>query len=107
MVVEKQKLDNKVKEMKDRLQVRRTCSSSDLDFDPRFFTFLDSKNLQINPQIADQNIKNVEDLQDEYDFKMNTLKNRGGEGLVKATFHICGIFPFYFHPITSNVRLVF
>uniref|UniRef100_A0A7N6B8E7 Signal transducer and activator of transcription n=1 Tax=Anabas testudineus TaxID=64144 RepID=A0A7N6B8E7_ANATE len=27
-------------------------------------------------QLVDQNIKNVEDLQDEYDFKMNTLKNR-------------------------------
>ncbi|XP_022602231.1 signal transducer and activator of transcription 1-alpha/beta isoform X1 [Seriola dumerili] len=49
MVVEKQKLDNKVKEMKDRLQ------------------------------IVDQNIKNVEDLQDEYDFKINTLKNRENE----------------------------
>ncbi|XP_078100247.1 signal transducer and activator of transcription 1a isoform X2 [Sander vitreus] len=46
MVVEKQKLDNKVKEIKDRVQV------------------------------ADQNIKNLEDLQDEYDFKVNTLKNR-------------------------------
>uniref|UniRef100_A0A7N6B2E4 Signal transducer and activator of transcription n=1 Tax=Anabas testudineus TaxID=64144 RepID=A0A7N6B2E4_ANATE len=45
--MEKQKLDNKVKEMKDRL--------------------------------VDQNIKNVEDLQDEYDFKMNTLKNRENE----------------------------
>uniref|UniRef100_A0A665VVS1 Signal transducer and activator of transcription n=1 Tax=Echeneis naucrates TaxID=173247 RepID=A0A665VVS1_ECHNA len=53
MVVEKQKLDNKVKEMKDRLQVQ--------------------------DQIVDQNIKNVEDLQDEYDFKINTLKNRGQE----------------------------
>uniref|UniRef100_A0A3Q0SCL3 Signal transducer and activator of transcription n=1 Tax=Amphilophus citrinellus TaxID=61819 RepID=A0A3Q0SCL3_AMPCI len=49
MVVEKQKLDNKVKEIKDRAQV------------------------------VDQNIKNVEDLQDEYDFKINTLKNRGEE----------------------------
>uniref|UniRef100_A0A8C4GH99 Signal transducer and activator of transcription n=1 Tax=Dicentrarchus labrax TaxID=13489 RepID=A0A8C4GH99_DICLA len=49
MVVEKQKLDNKVKEMKDRVQV------------------------------ADQNIKNLEDLQDEYDFKGNTLKNRENE----------------------------
>uniref|UniRef100_A0A7N6BLU8 Signal transducer and activator of transcription n=1 Tax=Anabas testudineus TaxID=64144 RepID=A0A7N6BLU8_ANATE len=49
MVVEKQKLDNKVKEMKDRAQ------------------------------LVDQNIKNVEDLQDEYDFKMNTLKNRENE----------------------------
>ncbi|XP_054479486.1 signal transducer and activator of transcription 1a [Anoplopoma fimbria] len=49
MVVEKQKLDNKVKEMKDRVQV------------------------------ADQNIKNLEDLQDEYDFKVNTLKNRENE----------------------------
>ncbi|KAI3366155.1 hypothetical protein L3Q82_009976, partial [Scortum barcoo] len=47
MVVEKQKLDNKVKEMKDRM--------------------------------VDQNIKNLEDLQDEYDFKMNTLKNRENE----------------------------
>uniref|UniRef100_A0A665VWG6 Signal transducer and activator of transcription n=1 Tax=Echeneis naucrates TaxID=173247 RepID=A0A665VWG6_ECHNA len=53
MVVEKQKLDNKVKEMKDRLQVQ--------------------------DQIVDQNIKNVEDLQDEYDFKINTLKNRENE----------------------------
>ncbi|XP_070786652.1 signal transducer and activator of transcription 1a isoform X3 [Enoplosus armatus] len=49
MVVEKQKLDNKVKEMKDRVQM------------------------------ADQNIKNLEDLQDEYDFKINTLKNRENE----------------------------
>ncbi|XP_027147461.1 signal transducer and activator of transcription 1a isoform X5 [Larimichthys crocea] len=49
MVVEKQKLDLKVKEMKDRVQV------------------------------ADQNIKNLEDLQDEYDFKVNTLKNRENE----------------------------
>uniref|UniRef100_A0A8C9ZIC1 Signal transducer and activator of transcription n=1 Tax=Sander lucioperca TaxID=283035 RepID=A0A8C9ZIC1_SANLU len=49
MVVEKQKLDNKVKEIKDRVQV------------------------------ADQNIKNLEDLQDEYDFKVNTLKNRENE----------------------------
>uniref|UniRef100_A0AAX7TAE4 Signal transducer and activator of transcription n=1 Tax=Astatotilapia calliptera TaxID=8154 RepID=A0AAX7TAE4_ASTCA len=30
-------------------------------------------------QVVDQNIKNVEDLQDEYDFKVNTLKNRGEE----------------------------
>ncbi|KAL7369946.1 hypothetical protein ABVT39_013894 [Epinephelus coioides] len=49
MVVEKQKLDNKVKEMKERVQV------------------------------ADQNIKNLEDLQDEYDFKANTLKSRENE----------------------------
>uniref|UniRef100_UPI0037E8F655 signal transducer and activator of transcription 1a isoform X1 n=1 Tax=Semicossyphus pulcher TaxID=241346 RepID=UPI0037E8F655 len=49
MVVEKQKLDNKVKEMKDRVQV------------------------------ADQNIKNLEDLQDDYDFQINTLKNRENE----------------------------
>ncbi|XP_041835046.1 signal transducer and activator of transcription 1a isoform X4 [Melanotaenia boesemani] len=49
MVVEKQKLDNKVKEMKDRVQV------------------------------VDQNIKNVEDLQDEYDFRINSLKNRENE----------------------------
>ncbi|KAM8902534.1 signal transducer and activator of transcription 1a isoform 2-T2 [Spinachia spinachia] len=49
MVVEKQKLDNKVKDMKDRAQV------------------------------ADQNIKNLEELQDEYDFKVNTLKSRGNE----------------------------
>ncbi|CAI5638437.1 unnamed protein product [Oreochromis niloticus] len=49
MVVEKQKLDNKVKEMKHIVQV------------------------------VDQNIKNVEDLQDEYDFKVNTLKNRENE----------------------------
>lgn len=25
----------------------------------------------------DQNLKSLEDLQDEYDFKLNTLKNRG------------------------------
>uniref|UniRef100_A0A3Q3F5X0 Signal transducer and activator of transcription 1a n=1 Tax=Labrus bergylta TaxID=56723 RepID=A0A3Q3F5X0_9LABR len=55
MVVEKQKLDNKVKEMKDRVQV------------------------------ADQNIKNLEDLQDDYDFKFNTLKNRGG---IKLNCHL-------------------
>ncbi|XP_058478352.1 signal transducer and activator of transcription 1a isoform X2 [Solea solea] len=49
MVVEKQKLDNKMKEIKERVQ----C--------------------------VDQNIKNVEDLQDEYDFKINTLKIRENE----------------------------
>ncbi|XP_041637862.1 signal transducer and activator of transcription 1a isoform X1 [Cheilinus undulatus] len=49
MVVEKQKLDNKVKEMKERAQM------------------------------VDQNIKNLEDLQDDYDFKFNTLKNRENE----------------------------
>lgn len=27
--------------------------------------------------MADQSIKNLEDQQDEYDFKINTLKNRG------------------------------
>ncbi|XP_043965549.1 signal transducer and activator of transcription 1a isoform X2 [Gambusia affinis] len=46
MVVEKQKLDNKVKELKDKVQ------------------------------FLDQMLKNLEDLQDEYDFKMNTLKNQ-------------------------------
>uniref|UniRef100_A0A667WTV9 Signal transducer and activator of transcription n=1 Tax=Myripristis murdjan TaxID=586833 RepID=A0A667WTV9_9TELE len=49
MAVEKLKLDSKVKEMKEQVQV------------------------------VDQNIKSVEDLQDEYDFKMNTLKNRENE----------------------------
>ncbi|XP_023819960.1 signal transducer and activator of transcription 1-alpha/beta isoform X3 [Oryzias latipes] len=49
MVVEKQKLDNKVKEMRDRVQM------------------------------VDVNIKNVEDLQDEYDFRVNSLKNRENE----------------------------
>uniref|UniRef100_A0A3B3CJ31 STAT transcription factor protein interaction domain-containing protein n=1 Tax=Oryzias melastigma TaxID=30732 RepID=A0A3B3CJ31_ORYME len=47
MVVEKLKLDNKVKEMRERVQM------------------------------VDGNIKNVEDLQDEYDFRVNSLKNRG------------------------------
>ncbi|KAL7370006.1 hypothetical protein ABVT39_016032 [Epinephelus coioides] len=47
MVVEKQKLDNKVVEMKERVQV------------------------------ADQSINNLEDLQDKCDFKANTLKSRG------------------------------
>nr|AMA10944.1 signal transducer and activator of transcription 1 variant 2 [Acanthogobius hasta] len=45
MVIEKQKLDNKVKEIKEKFQS------------------------------VDQNIKALEDLQDEYDFKVNTLKN--------------------------------
>lgn len=49
MVVDKQKMDNKVKEMKERIQ------------------------------LADQNIKNLEDLQDDYDFKLNTLKNTENE----------------------------
>uniref|UniRef100_H3C1W0 Signal transducer and activator of transcription n=1 Tax=Tetraodon nigroviridis TaxID=99883 RepID=H3C1W0_TETNG len=49
MVVEKQKLDAKVKEMKDSVLM------------------------------ADQSIKNLEDQQDEYDFKINTLKNRENE----------------------------
>ncbi|XP_047211868.1 signal transducer and activator of transcription 1a isoform X10 [Girardinichthys multiradiatus] len=49
MVVEKQKLDNKVKDLKDKVQ------------------------------FLDQLLKNLEDLQDEYDFKMNTLKNRENE----------------------------
>lgn len=46
MVVEKQKLDNKVKDLKDKVQ------------------------------FLDQMLKNLEDLQDEYDFKMNTLRNQ-------------------------------
>ncbi|XP_028323647.1 signal transducer and activator of transcription 1a isoform X2 [Gouania willdenowi] len=46
MLVEKQKLDNKVKEMKSQVQE------------------------------VDQNIKSLEELQDEYDFNYNTLKNR-------------------------------
>lgn len=29
------------------------------------------------PQLTDQSIKNLEDQQDEYDFKINTLKIRG------------------------------
>lgn len=49
MVVEKQKLNNKVKEMKERFQ------------------------------LADQNLKNLEDLQDEYNFRHNTLKNTENE----------------------------
>ncbi|KAK5610465.1 Signal transducer and activator of transcription 1-alpha/beta [Crenichthys baileyi] len=49
MVVEKQKLDNKVKDLKDKVQ------------------------------FLDQLLKNLEDLQDDYDFKMNTLKNRENE----------------------------
>nr|XP_057906772.1 signal transducer and activator of transcription 1a isoform X2 [Doryrhamphus excisus] len=49
MVVEKQKLDSKVKEMRDQAQM------------------------------VDQNIKNVEDLQDEYDFKLNTWRSRENE----------------------------
>ncbi|KAM3585697.1 uncharacterized protein V6R79_024801 [Siganus canaliculatus] len=49
MAVEKQKLDNKVKELRERVQM------------------------------ADQDIKNLEELQDEYDFKANTLKNRENE----------------------------
>uniref|UniRef100_A0A4W5NLZ8 Signal transducer and activator of transcription n=1 Tax=Hucho hucho TaxID=62062 RepID=A0A4W5NLZ8_9TELE len=51
MVLEKQKLDNKVKDMKNKVQV------------------------------TDQNIKSLEYLQDEHDFKENTLKNRG-EGFI-------------------------
>lgn len=41
-------------------------------------------------QVVDQNIKNVEDLQDEYDFNMNTLKNRG-EGFYQQNdvFNMC------------------
>lgn len=35
--------------------------------------------------MADQNIKNLEDLQDEYDFKVNTLKNRGEENIYKKS----------------------
>uniref|UniRef100_A0A8D3ANJ0 Signal transducer and activator of transcription n=1 Tax=Scophthalmus maximus TaxID=52904 RepID=A0A8D3ANJ0_SCOMX len=43
------------------------------------------------PQFVDQNIKNVEDLQDEYDFKVNTLKNRGEQfacSLPHRTLHL-------------------
>ena len=36
-------------------------------------------------QVADQNIKNLEDLQDEYDFKINTLKNRGEEDVSSSS----------------------
>ncbi|KAM8871775.1 signal transducer and activator of transcription 1a isoform 1-T1 [Synchiropus picturatus] len=49
MVVEKQRLDNKVRDMKELLLV------------------------------ADQNIKNLEYLQDDYDFKVNSFKNRESE----------------------------
>uniref|UniRef100_A0A8C8GFS8 Signal transducer and activator of transcription n=1 Tax=Oncorhynchus tshawytscha TaxID=74940 RepID=A0A8C8GFS8_ONCTS len=49
MVLEKQKLDNKVKDMKNKVQV------------------------------TDQNVKSLEYLQDEHDFKENTLKNREHE----------------------------
>uniref|UniRef100_A0A8C7L5K3 Signal transducer and activator of transcription n=1 Tax=Oncorhynchus kisutch TaxID=8019 RepID=A0A8C7L5K3_ONCKI len=49
MVLEKQKLDNKVKDMKNKVQE------------------------------ADQNIKSLEYLQDEHDFKKKTLKNREHE----------------------------
>ncbi|XP_045074987.1 signal transducer and activator of transcription 1-alpha/beta-like, partial [Coregonus clupeaformis] len=49
MVLEKQKLDNKVKDMKNKVQE------------------------------VDQNIKSLEYLQDEHDFKLNTLKNREHE----------------------------
>ncbi|XP_029612258.1 signal transducer and activator of transcription 1-alpha/beta isoform X3 [Salmo trutta] len=49
MVLEKQKLDNKVKDMKNKVQE------------------------------ADQNVKSLEYLQDEHDFKENTLKNREHE----------------------------
>ncbi|XP_010786143.1 signal transducer and activator of transcription 1-alpha/beta-like, partial [Notothenia coriiceps] len=49
MVVEKQKLDNKVEQMKEIVQ------------------------------LADQNIKKLEDQQDEYDFIVDTLKNRENE----------------------------
>uniref|UniRef100_A0A3Q3J732 Signal transducer and activator of transcription n=1 Tax=Monopterus albus TaxID=43700 RepID=A0A3Q3J732_MONAL len=38
-----------------------------------------AKSAEVKPAIVDQNIKNLEDLQDEYDFKINTLKNRGEE----------------------------
>ncbi|KAJ3584041.1 hypothetical protein NHX12_014537 [Muraenolepis orangiensis] len=51
MVVEKLKLDKKVMDMRNHIQV------------------------------TDQNIKILEDLQDEYDFKLNTLKNRENDGL--------------------------
>ncbi|KAL1021822.1 hypothetical protein UPYG_G00018510 [Umbra pygmaea] len=49
MVLEKQKLDNKLKEIK------------------------------IKVQEVDQNIKSLEELQDEHDFRVNTLKNREHE----------------------------
>ncbi|XP_062303048.1 signal transducer and activator of transcription 1a [Osmerus eperlanus] len=49
MVVEKLKLDNKVKEMKNKVQE------------------------------TDQHIKSLEDLQDDHDFKFNSLKNREHE----------------------------
>lgn len=35
--------------------------------------------------MADQSIKNLEDQQDEYDFKINTLKNRGEGGGLHQT----------------------
>ncbi|XP_068612724.1 signal transducer and activator of transcription 1-alpha/beta-like, partial [Brachionichthys hirsutus] len=49
MVMEKLKLDSKVKDVKERAQA------------------------------VDQNIKNLEDLQDEYDFKINSLRSRENE----------------------------
>lgn len=72
MVVEKQKLDTKVKEMKDKVLVDlllQLCCLSVIDAPQSAKTPL--------PQMADQSIKNLEDQQDEYDFKINTLKNRG------------------------------
>lgn len=72
MVVEKQKLDTKVKEMKDKVLVDlllQLCCSSVIDAPKSAKTPLS--------QMADQSIKNLEDQQDEYDFKINTLKNRG------------------------------
>lgn len=72
MVVEKQKLDTKVKEMKDSILV-------DLALQRCCLVVIDALNSPKTPlsQMADQSIKNLEDQQDEYDFKINTLKNRG------------------------------
>lgn len=37
--------------------------------------------------MADQSIKNLEDQQDEYDFKINTLKNRGEKNVFQTPFY--------------------
>lgn len=75
MVVEKQKLDNKVKEMKDLVQVGAVVQSQ-LSVAAQHHAAGSQTDTFFFNQMADQSIKNLEDQQDEYNFKLNKGEER-------------------------------
>lgn len=82
MAVEKQKLDNLVKDLKGRVQVGRVAFFLSVFAQVSRFTSTTGSTTWGSKalcQVADQSIKILEDQQDEYNFKINTLKNRGAE----------------------------